>query len=164
MAPSLRRAVADVAPGLPVFNVTTLQRMFDDSVVTERTLALLSGFFGILALLLASIGLYGLLAYSVEKRRNEIGVRLALGASPEDVLAMVVRETAVLIVAGLTVGLPATIVAGRWIATYLYGLAPADPAALAMTVAAMGTVGVLSVWMPARKAAHTDPMIALRHE
>jgi predicted permease len=164
VAPSVRQAIADVAPGLPVFNVTTLQRMFDDSVVTERTLALLSGFFGILALLLVSIGLYALLAYSVEKRQNEIGVRLALGARPEDVLTMVVRETAVLIVTGLTLGLAATIVAGRWIATYLYGLTPADPTALALTVAALGTVGVLSVWMPARKAAHTDPMIALRHE
>jgi hypothetical protein len=69
-----------------------------------------------------------------------------------------------LIVAGLTLGLPATIVAGRWIAAYLYGLTPADPAALALTVAALGTSGLLSVWMPARKAAHTDPMIALRHE
>jgi len=164
MAPSLRQAIADVVPGLPVFNVTTLQRMFDDAVVTERTLALLSGFFGILALLLASIGLYGLLAYSVEKRRHEIGVRLALGARPEDVLAMVVRETAVLIVGALMLGLPATVVAGRWIATFLYGLTPADPTALALTVAALGTVGVLSVWMPARKAARTDPMIALRHE
>ena len=77
VAPPLRQAIADVVPGLPVFNVITLQRMFDDAVVTERTLALLSGFFGILALLLASIGLYGLLAYSVEKRRKEIGVRLA---------------------------------------------------------------------------------------
>jgi ABC-type antimicrobial peptide transport system permease subunit len=96
--------------------------MFDDSVVTERIFALLSAFFGILALLLASIGLHGLPAYSVEKRRNEIGLRLALGARPEDVLAMLVRETAVLIVAGLMLGLPATIVAGRWIATYLYGL------------------------------------------
>ena len=163
-APSLRQAIAEVAPGLPVFNVATLQRMFDDSVVTERTLALLSGFFGILAVLLASIGLYGLLAYSVEKRRHEIGVRLALGARPEDVLAMLLRETAVLIVAGLMLGLPATIVAGRWIATYLYGLTPADPTALALTVAALGTVGVLSVWMPARKAAHTDPMIGLQHD
>jgi predicted permease len=163
-APSLRQAISDVVPSLPVFNVAPLQRMFDDSVVTERTLALLSGFFGILALLLASIGLYGLLAYSVEKRQNEIGVRLALGAQPGDVLAMVVRETAVLIVAGLLLGLPATVVAGRWIATFLYGLTPADPATLALTVAALGTVGVLSVCMPARKAARTDPVIALRHE
>jgi len=163
MAPLLRQAIADVVPGLPVFNVAPLQRMFDDAVVTERTLALLSGFFGILALLLATIGLYGLLAYSVEKRRNEIGVRLALGARPEDVLAMVVRETAVLIVAGLMLGLPATVVAGRWVAAFLYGLTPADPTALALTVALLGTVGVLSAWMPARKAAQTDPMTALRH-
>jgi hypothetical protein len=77
---------------------------------------------------------------------------------------MLLRETAVLIVAGLMLGLPATIVAGRWIATYLYGLTPADPTALALTVGALGTVGVLSVWMPVRKAAHTDPMIGLRHD
>jgi ABC-type antimicrobial peptide transport system permease subunit len=138
--------------------------MFDDAVVTERTLALLSGFFGILALLLASIGLYGLLAYSVERRRGEIGVRLALGARPGDVLAMIVRETAVLVVAGLMLGLPATVVAGRWIATFLYGLTPADPTTLVLTVAALATMGGLSAWMPARKAARTDPMIVLRHE
>ena len=164
MAPALQRAIAETAPGLPVFNVAPLQRLFDDAVVTERTLALLSGFFGILALLLASIGLYGLLAYSVEKRRHEIGVRLALGARSEDVLAMVLRETAVLIAGGLIPGLAATVVAGRWIASFLYGLTPADPTALALTVAALGTIGVLSVWMPARKAARTDPMVALRHE
>jgi predicted permease len=164
IAPSLRREIAEVAPDLSIFNVTTLERMFDDAVVTERTLALLSGFFGILALLLASIGLYGLLAYSVERRRGEIGVRLALGARPGDVLAMIVRETAVLVVAGLMLGLPATVVAGRWIATFLYGLTPADPTTLVLTVAALATMGGLSAWMPARKAARTDPMIVLRHE
>jgi predicted permease len=164
VAPSLRREIAEIAPDLPIFNVTTLERSFDDAVVTERTLALLSGFFGILALLLASIGLYGLLAYSVERRQGEIGVRLALGAPPGDVLAMVLRETAALVAAGLLLGLPATVAAGRWIATFLYGLTPADPTTLGLTVAALATVGGLSALMPARKAARTDPMIALRHE
>jgi predicted permease len=164
LAPPLRREIAEVVADLPVFNVTTLERMFDDAVVTERTLALLSGFFGILALLLASIGLYGLLAYSVQRRRGEIGIRLALGARPGDVLAMIVGETAVLVVAGLMLGLPATVVAGRWVATFLYGLTPADPATLVLTVAALATVGGLSACIPARKAARTDPMIALRHE
>jgi predicted permease len=163
VAPALRRAIAEVVPGLPVFNVTTLERIFDDSVVTERTLALLSGFFGILALLLASVGLYGLLAYSVEKRRSEIGVRLALGARPGDVLAMVLRETALLVAAGLLIGLPVTVVAGRWIAALLYGLTPADPATLILTVGALAMVGGLSAWIPARNAARTDPMAALRH-
>jgi hypothetical protein len=135
----------------------------DDSLVTERMLALLSGFFGILALLLASVGLYVLLAYSVEKRRSEIGVRLALAARPGDVLAMVLRETALLVAAGLLIGLAVTVVAGRWIATLLYGLTPADPATLALTVAALATVGGLSAWIPARNAARSDPMIALQH-
>ena len=95
---------------------------------------------------------------------NLDGVRLALGARPGDVLAMVLRETAVLVVAGLMLGLPATAVAGRWIAAFLYGLTPADPTTLALTVAALAMVGGLSAWMPARKAARTDPMIVLRHE
>jgi predicted permease len=164
LAPALRSAIGEVARGLPVFNVTTLERMFDDAVVTERTFALLSGFFGSLALLLASIGLYGLLAYSVERRRSEIGVRMALGARPGDVLHIVLRETAILVAAGLLLGLPATLIAGRWIGTFLYGLTPADPVALALTAAALATVGGLSAWIPARRAARTDPMIALRHE
>lgn len=164
LAPALRSAIGEVVRDLPVFDVTTLQRTFDDAVVTERTLALLSGFFGSLALLLASVGLYGLLAYSVERRRNEIGVRMALGARPGDVVAMVLRETAVLVAAGLLLGLAATLIAGRWVATFVYGLTPADPITLVITVTALATAGVLSAWMPARRAACTDPMIALRHE
>lgn len=164
VAPAVRHEIGQVAPNLPIFNVTTLARMFDDAVVTERTLALLSGFFGVLALALAAIGLYGLLAYSVERRRGEIGVRLALGARPRDVLGMVLRETGVLVVIGLALGLSATVLAGRWITSFLYGLTPADPMAMTFTIAALGIVGILSAWIPARRAARTDPMMALRQE
>ena len=164
LAPALRAAIAEIAPGLPVYNVTTLQHMFDTAVATERTLAVVSSFFAAVALLLACIGLYGLLAWSVERRRREIGIRMALGANRFGVLAMIFRETAVLVCAGVLLGLPATWAAGRWIATFLYDLKPTDPVTLSATITALLIVAAASALLPARRAASVDPMTSLRHE
>jgi predicted permease len=161
---SLRAAIAQIAPGLPVYNVTTLAQTLDAAVATERTLATLSSFFGLLALVLACIGLYGLLSWSVERRRREIGIRMALGAEPSAILAGVFRETAVLVIAGVALGLPATLAAGRWIAAFLYDLKPADPRTLALTVAALLLVAAASALRPARRAASVDPMSSLRQD
>jgi len=164
MVPMLRRAIGEIEPNLPIYSTTTLERMFNDSVVTERTLALLSGFFGSLALILSCVGLYGLLAYSVERRRTEIGIRMAVGAQRADVMAIVLKEMAVLILAGIVFGVAATLAAGRWVESFLYGLTPSDPLMLALTVAALAATAALSTWPPARRAARTDPTISLRHQ
>jgi predicted permease len=164
LAPSLRAALAQVAPGLPVYNITSVRHMFDTALATESTLAAVSGFFGAVALLLACIGLYGLLAWSVERRRREIGIRMALGANASGVVTMILRETGVLVLAGIALGLPATYAAGRWIATFLYDLKPTDPLTLSATITALLLVATVSALLPARRAASIDPMTSLRQE
>jgi len=127
-------------------------------------LAMLAGFFGALALLLAAVGLYGVLAYNVARRRNEIGIRMALGASSPAVLRMVLREAGSLAISGLALGAAGALAAGRLVATFLYGLEPGDPATLIAAVAVLAGVASLAAYLPARRAASVDPMTALRDE
>jgi putative ABC transport system permease protein len=136
----------------------------EDSLARERLLATLSGFFGGLALLLAMIGLYGVMSYNVTRRRNEIGIRMALGAEQWRVLRMVLGEVAILIAIGLAVGLVATIGTTRFIESFLYGTKPNDPWMLSVAVALLALVAAVAGFMPARRASHLDPMNALREE
>jgi ABC-type antimicrobial peptide transport system permease subunit len=135
-----------------------------NQLIQERMLALLSGFFGALALLLACIGLYGILSYILARRTNEIGVRLALGAQPRQVTTMVLRESAVLVVLGLVVGVPATLGLSRLVRQFLFGLQPNDPLTIAAAAATLAFVAFLAAYLPARRASRLDPMSALRME
>jgi putative ABC transport system permease protein len=130
----------------------------------ERLMATLSGFFGALAALIATIGLYGVMSYMVARRRNEIGIRIALGADRRAVVGMVMREAGVLLAAGVFVGTALAIAAARTAAALLFGLRPGDPATLAMAAAGLATVAMVASYVPALRAARLQPTEALREE
>jgi len=136
----------------------------DRSLGREKLLARLAGFFGVLALLLASIGLYGVIAYSVAPRRNEIGIRMALGARPDSVLRMVLGKSLVVAALGLAVGIPAALACGRLLSSLLYGVEAYDPLTIGGAAAVMLAVALAASFLPARRAALLDPCAALREE
>ena len=150
--------------GILVREVKTLEEQTGRTLLQERMLAKLAGFFGLVALALASIGLYGVLSTAVARRTNEIGLRLALGARRGDVLSLWLREAGVLVAIGIVLGLPAALAATRWIESFLFGLTPADPLTIAAAIAVLGGVAALAAYLPARRAANLDPMAALRYE
>ena len=143
---------------------TTLSAKVDNSIEREKLLATLSGFFGAIALVLAAIGLYGVMSYNVARRRNEIGIRMALGAQQSRVLWMVLGEAAILIGIGLMVGLGAALATTRLVASFLYGLQPNDPWTLGIAAAMLAAVAAFAGYLPARRASRLDPMTALREE
>jgi putative ABC transport system permease protein len=161
---AVRHEFDAIDKGFPVFNIKTLELRIEDKLSQERLVADLAAAFGILALLLAAVGLYGVLAYAVSRRTREIGIRMALGATRADVLWMVLKESAWLVVIGIAIGAPMAIAATRLISATLFGLGAADP--ITILVAALLLIGVAAVasFLPARRAAQVDPMIALRCE
>jgi putative ABC transport system permease protein len=163
IAPAVKTAIGEIDPRLPLKLVTLRQRI-DDSIRVPRTLALLSGFFGGLALLLAMIGLYGVTSYTIGRRRNEIGVRLALGAARSKVVAMLVGETGWLVGIGAAAGLALTFGATRLVSSLLYGIKPTDPATLAVSVLSLVVLGLGAALVPARRAARMNPLAALRED
>jgi len=156
-------AVAQVNDHI-VIQFQTLPGMVRESLLRERLMATLSGFFGALAALIATIGLYGVMSYTVARRRNEIGIRMALGASRHDVIAMVMREAGLLLFAGVLVGTVLAVAAARTAATLLFGLHPGDPATLAMAAGGLGLVAMLASYLPALRASRLEPTEALREE
>jgi predicted permease len=157
-------AIRAVDSRLPVYEVRTLGGQLDDSLVQERLVASLSELFGLLALLLTSVGLYGLMSYSVHRRTGEIGIRMALGAGRPRIARLILRETLLLVAGGLILGLPGAILASRLIASQLFGLRPSDPVTFLAACAVMALVAVIASWLPARRAASVQPMQALRAE
>lgn len=160
----LRQAVLAVDPDLPVYGVTTMERQIRESLVTRRVSMVLLVAFAALAVVLAAIGVYGVLAFSVTQRRREIGTRMALGAGPGDVLRLVVGQGLGMTALGVAVGLVGAILLGRFASALLFGVAPRDPATLAAVTAGLLAVATLACFRPARRAAAVDPMEALREE
>jgi predicted permease len=164
MLPELRKTVASLYPNVPLEKPMTQQEQFDKSYAQQRMFAAMGGFFGVLAALLVATGLYGTHSFRVSRRSTEIGIRMALGASRGQVLAMVLRESLWVLGAGLAVGIPLTYFAARPLKSMLYQMSPLDPISFAAAIAVMIVVSVSAVLLPARRAASIDPMQALRSE
>jgi ABC-type antimicrobial peptide transport system permease subunit len=161
---AIRQEAARLDPAIPVLQAITLEQQFDNRISQERLITTLCGFFGTLALLLAAVGLYGVMAHSVARRVREIGIRMALGARSGEVLWLVLRETSLVIGVGTLIGLPAALAATRLITSFLYGLTPQDPWSIAGATVVLIAITALAGYIPARRATKVDPMIALRYE
>ena len=164
IVPVLRRAVAQIDPGLPLENVRTEQEQIGECMRMERALAALIAGFGLLALALAAVGIYGVMACSVASRRNEIGIRLALGALPAQVRGIILRESASLAVTGIVVGVGVALPLTRLVKSMLYGIQPYDSTTISAGILVLLAVALAASWIPARRAASVQPMEALRHE
>ncbi|HUD99608.1 MAG TPA: ABC transporter permease [Bryobacteraceae bacterium] len=164
LAPILSKEAGSAGPSILITDVNTLASRVDQSLLEERLVSTLASFFGALALLLAAIGLYGTISYSVARRTNEIGIRMALGSSGAGVVRMVLRDAIGMIVCGMAIGLPAALAGGRYVRSQLFGLRPADPLALALACLTLAAVALLAGYLPARRASRVDPMAALRCE
>ncbi|MGH9837939.1 MAG: ABC transporter permease [Blastocatellia bacterium] len=162
LAAAVRREVQAVDKDLPVFDIKTLSEQIDVALAPERMAASLCGFLALLALLLAAAGVYGVMAYAVSQRIREIGVRVALGARPRDVLKLILGEGMVTVGAGIALGLVAAFYATSVLASLLYGISPTDPLTFGVITFLLGLVALLACWIPARRATKVDPMIALR--
>ena len=161
LTPTLTRTVREAAPNATV-SYDLMRTYIRDSLVTERLMASLSLSLGALAMLIATIGLYGVMSYMVSRRKVEIGIRMALGADQRTVVRMVLGESGVLLAAGVVIGVGLAIAVSRYAASLLYGLQPWDPASIAMGVATLGAVSLLAAWIPARRASRLAPTVALR--
>jgi predicted permease len=164
MVPAIRREVSNLDAAIPVLQTLSLEEQYDNHISQERMVATLCGFFGGLALLLAAVGLYGVMAQSVARRVREIGIRMALGARQGEVLWLVLRESAVVIGLGALVGLPAAFWLTRLVKTFLFGLTEQDPWSIAGSTLLLLAVTALAGYVPARRATKVDPMVALRYE
>ncbi|HUH62219.1 MAG TPA: FtsX-like permease family protein, partial [Terracidiphilus sp.] len=160
----VRSSIAAINPNILVDSVSSLQEEVDRSIAKQSLIAQLSSFFGMLAVFLACIGIYGLLSYSVARRTSEMGIRLALGAQSSSLLWLILRECVVLLVLGLAVGVPVALSSTRILKSLLYELSPLDPTAMAIAIAAVATMTVAAAWLPARRATRIDPSQALRTE
>ncbi len=164
LAGAARQMVAKSDASLPVFNVKTLERQVDETHFIDRLFAWLSAAFGLLATLLASVGLYGVTAYAVARRTQEIGIRMALGAERSNVLGLILREVLILVGVGVAVAVPVALALGRLVESLLFGIKGNDPMVLVVASCMIAAVSVLAGYLPARRATRIDPMTALRYE
>jgi ABC-type antimicrobial peptide transport system permease subunit len=162
MVPALRSIVSQLDNNLPILSIKTESEQIEASFSQERLIARLSSFFGALSLLLACIGLYGLLSYEVTRRTREIGVRMALGARPSDVLRFIVRQGVGLSAVGAIFGILGALAVTRYLTRLLYGVRPFDPLTFAAVAVLLGLVALVACYIPALRASRVDPMIALR--
>jgi len=161
---SIRGVVNGLDPNLPIFQMKTIETQMEESLITERLVATLSAGFGMLATLLAAIGLYGVMAYIVAQRTREIGVRIALGAVARDVIMLVMRDVFILTGIGIAIGLPAAWGLTRMVKSQLYGIQPNDALTIAAATLGIAFVALLAGYVPALRATRVDPMRALRWE
>ncbi|MGH9778822.1 MAG: ABC transporter permease [Candidatus Acidiferrales bacterium] len=164
LASAVRARVAQLAPGIPLYQMKTLEEQISESIFTERLVTSLSLAFGLLAALLAAVGIAGVMAYSVARRTREIGIRIALGASRRDVHSLILRESALMVAGGILGGLPLAYGLARLTESLLFGATPADWLAALAAVVSMAAVALAACYLPARRAARVDPMVALRYE
>lgn len=160
----VRKAFAALDANVPVSRIRTVDELVDSSISKDILVARLSTFFGLLALVLACVGLYGVMSYTVSRRTREIGVRMALGAQRTQVLGMVLNEGLKLVLIGIVLGIPVALLASRVFSSMLFGLSPADPLSMLTVIAVLGSVATLAGLIPARRATKVDPMVALRYE
>ena len=163
LTPRVKQTIAQANPDISI-EFKSLAGMIHDELVGERLMATLSGFFGVLAALLATVGLYGVMSYMVARRTNEIGIRMTLGAGRGEITRLILREAGVLLAVGLGVGLLLTLAGGRAVSSVLFGLKPYDPLTLAAAAALLAVVAAAASYLPARRATKVDPMTALRYE
>jgi putative ABC transport system permease protein len=161
---AIRKKVAEVDREQPLTNVMTMEQILSTSIAPRRFNTLLLGLFAALALILAAIGLYGVISYSVSQRTREIGIRMALGAQQRDVLKLVVRQGMILALVGVTIGIAAAFALTRVMSTLLFGVSATDPVTFIIIPLLLAGVALLASYIPARKATKVDPMVALRYE
>jgi predicted permease len=160
----VRSALLDVTKNVMIRRVVTLCAQVDQTLASERLITTLCTFFGVLALLLASVGLYGVLSYGVAQRTQEIGIRMALGATAPKVRWLVLRQSLAVVLAGIALGAVLALLSTRLLASFLYGLSPTDPVAITLSTLLLLLVALLACYFPARRATQVDPMVALRHD
>jgi predicted permease len=164
VAASIRKVTHDIDKDLPVTDIATLPETLDASVAQPRFRTLLVGLFGLIALLLAAVGIFGVISYSVSRRSHEIGIRVALGATPANVLQLILGESAKLVLLGLALGVPAALALTRFLASLLFEVHPADPLTFIGVAALLSAVALIACYVPAKRAMRVDPMVALRYE
>jgi ABC-type antimicrobial peptide transport system permease subunit len=164
LATSIHRTMSDVDPSVPLVEIKTQTALIDHLLLVERLLSILSTAFGVLAVGLSAVGLIGLLGYTVARRTNEIGVRMALGASESAVVGLVLRDSLTLLTIGIVIGIPGAFLVGCLLKSTLFNLHPDDPITGGISIAILGTVAAAATWLPASRAARIDPMTALREE
>ncbi|HEX6464296.1 MAG TPA: FtsX-like permease family protein, partial [Vicinamibacterales bacterium] len=164
LLPDLTRVVREADPGLRVRRAIPYSDVIDQSIGTERIMATLGGVFGGLALLVAALGLFGLLAFQVARRTNELGVRMALGADRGSLMLLVLRDVAVMVALGIALGSFGAAMSAGVVRSLLFGLTPTDPGVFAVAASALALTALMAAWLPARRAATIDPLAALRHE
>lgn len=164
MTETVRKAFAAYDPSVPLTRVKTLPELVDGNISLDILLAKLTGFFGLLALLLACLGLYGVMSYTVSRRTREIGLRMALGAQRSQVMTLVLTESMKVVLVGVAAGIPLSLLGSRVFASMLVGLRSTDPLSLGVVVLTLGAIAAIAGWIPALRATRVDPMVALRHE
>jgi putative ABC transport system permease protein len=164
LAAGIRRQVTAIDAGIPVLSVRSMHQEIDNDILVDRLIATLSSYFGLLALLLAGVGLYGVISYGVTRRTREIGIRMALGAQRPAVLWLVMRRAAAFLLIGAVIGIPTALFATRLVKSFLYGIGAQDPMTIVMATLVLGAVAATASFLPARRATKVDPMVALRHE
>jgi ABC-type antimicrobial peptide transport system permease subunit len=160
----IRAAITRIDPGVLISEIITIRRQLDSTLLTERLMSGLASAFGVLALILASIGLYGVLSYRIGQQRQSIGIRMALGASSSSVAWSVLRESGLVVAGGILCGLPFALLAARTADSMLWGVKSSDPMIYIAGVAVLCLAGLASAYLPARRAAGIDPAEALRHQ
>jgi ABC-type antimicrobial peptide transport system permease subunit len=160
----VRSAVRELDPNQPIYHVETVDDVLSDSLARQKMTAVLLGIFALLALTLAAIGIYGVIAYSVTQRTREIGVRIAVGATREDILRLILREAATFTGMGTLAGLAAAFACARFVSGLLFQTSTADPASICITIAALFLIAAVAAILPASRAANTNPVEAIRSE